>query len=62
MEKIKPLLPILRERKRYILYRIKGVESIEKDFIYKMIKNFLGELGISKAGVMILNNKENRGY
>jgi len=58
---IKPLLSSLKERKRYILYKIKGAERIEKEFIYNMIKKFLGELGTGKAGVMMLSNKENKG-
>ena len=61
MVQIKPLLSSLKERKRYILYKIKGAERIEKEFIYNMIKKFLGELGTGKAGVMMLSNKENKG-
>jgi len=61
VKKIKPLKPSLRERKRYILYKIIGVDYIDKEFLYKMIKNFLGELEIAKAGVMILNNNSNKG-
>ncbi|MBI2671555.1 hypothetical protein HYX16_01340 [Candidatus Woesearchaeota archaeon] len=61
MVKIKPLLSSLKERKRYLLYKITGVEKIEKEFIYEMIKKFLGELGTGKAGVMMLNSKGNKG-
>ena len=59
--KIKPLLPSLRERKRYILYTVKGTDFIEKEFLYQMIKQFLGELGMSKAGVNILGNSSIKG-
>ena len=58
VRKIKLLLPSLRERKRYILYKIEGIDFIEKEFLYNMIKQFLGELGMSKAGIIILGNKK----
>ena len=61
MVKIKPLLSSLKERKRYLLYKVTGVEKIEKGYVYKMIKRFLGELGTGKAGVMMLSSKGNNG-
>jgi len=59
--KIKILLPSLKERKRYIEYNIRGADNIDKEFIYNMIKKFIGELGMGKAGVMILKNNGNKG-
>ena len=61
MKNIKPLLPSLKERKRYLLYRINKAKTLDKEILYKMIKEFLGVLGMSKAGVMILNNDGDSG-
>ena len=61
MNKIKPLLPSLKERKRYILYKVCKTKHVDKEFLYKMMKKFLGEFTMSKAGVTILINKENAG-
>ncbi|MEK6937004.1 MAG: Rpp14/Pop5 family protein [Nanoarchaeota archaeon] len=60
MNKIKILLPSLRERKRYIEYRVIG-GFVEKEFLYSMIKRFIGELGMGKAGARILNHNGNKG-
>ena len=54
-------MPSLRERKRYIEYRIHGAINIEKEFIYNMIRRFIGELGMGKAGVSVLINEGNNG-
>ena len=61
MNKIKILLSSLRERKRYIDYRVKGASNIEKEYLYSMIKRFIGELGMGRAGVRILKNDETKG-
>ncbi len=58
---MKILLPSLRERNRYIEYKVKGTNNIEKEFIYNMIKKFIGELGMAKAGVRLLKNNGNKG-
>ena len=65
--KLKPLLPSLKEKKRYIVYEIIS----EKQFtprdataaIEKATKDFLGILGLSKAGIIILKErfKNNKG-
>ena len=63
---IKPVLPSLREKKRYIVYEVKaekGVnfEEVKKELEKKMLE-FLGELGYGKAGVRIMDNwKDNKG-
>ena len=55
---MKPLLPTLKERKRYILFQITSTEKIEKkivgDQVRKACLRFLGELGVAKAGVQFL--------
>ena len=62
--KIKPLLPSLRERKRYLAY-----EVISKSRFYDAIhvnkaildaaNKFLGNLGMSYAGIIPINEKWN---
>ena len=54
MIKIKPLLPSLREKPRYIKYKTE--KMLSKDCIYNGIKQFLGELGMAKAGVKMMDN------
>ena len=60
--KMKPLLPSLRERKRYVVYEIISKEPVSSarnvsKAIIKSSLGFLGELGCSKAGIMILEDK-----
>jgi ribonuclease P/MRP protein subunit POP5 len=62
--KIKPLLPSLREKKRYLAY-----EVISKNRFYDAVhvnksildaaKDFLGNWGMSHAGLIPLNDKWN---
>jgi ribonuclease P/MRP protein subunit POP5 len=62
--KIKPILPSLREKKRYLVFeiisesKIDNIKSISNE-IFDSCHNFLGELGMSKAGIIFLNNKYN---
>jgi len=63
---IKPVLPSLREKKRYIAYEIKAEKQLTfkevKPELEKKMLQFLGELGYGKAGVMITDLwEENRG-
>lgn len=55
---MKPLLPALRERKRYISFRVLCEKELEKDIISKCVNQaclqFLGELGMAKAGIQFL--------
>ncbi len=57
MIKIRPLLPSLKEKKRYILY--KG--EVSKNNLNKGIKDFIGEYGMAKAGLMFIKSKNNKG-
>ncbi len=54
---IKPVLPSLREKKRYIAYEIRAEKPLTfrevKTELEKKMLQFLGELGYGKAGVMI---------
>ena len=55
---MKPLLPSLREKKRYIVYKTISDNKIEPHQLQEAIKQqclkFLGELGYAKAGIQII--------
>lgn len=61
---MKPLLPTLREKKRYLVFevlsksRIKAFNEVAKAII-KSYHSFSGDLGLAKAGVMIMPDKWN---
>ncbi len=66
--KLKPLLPSLKERKRYLVFEIVSKSPISSakavsEAIMDVSTRFLGELGMAKAGIMVLNNKykDNKG-
>ena len=58
---MKPLLPTLREKKRYLAFEIITGTKISFDEISKSINKtvleFLGTLGASKAGIIIMKDK-----
>lgn len=58
--KIKPIMPCLKEKKRYISYRVvseKAInEKIARAAINSYMLKFLGELGYSKAGIIFLGH------
>lgn len=62
--KLKPILPSLREKKRYLVFEVISAQKVE-DFklVWNAIKNsclrFVGELGFAKAGMVPLENKWN---
>lgn len=62
--KLKPVLPSLREKKRYIVFEIISKERINdinrvSSAILDYSLQFLGQLGAAKAGIMVLSNKWN---
>ena len=59
MIKIKNLLPSLKERKRYILY--KSNKKMDRYDVERGLKNFLGELGFAKAGLRFIKHKDDKG-
>jgi len=66
MQKQKPLLPSLREKKRYVVFEVRSDKKISlkkvKDSINKESENFLGKLTLAKAGVVYLNDwKDQKG-
>jgi ribonuclease P/MRP protein subunit POP5 len=64
MVKIKPILPSLREKKRYLVFeiisknRIKSFPSISRA-IWDYSLQFLGEKGVAQAGIWLLPDKYN---
>ncbi|MAE42320.1 ribonuclease P protein component 2 [Candidatus Woesearchaeota archaeon] len=62
--KTKPLLPSLREKKRYLAYEVisqqKFNDAIEINHaIVNASNEFLGNLGMAKAGIITLNDQWN---
>ena len=61
--KLKILLPSLRERKRYILFKVISEEPINytflKEAITSSILKFYGELGFSKLSLKFLDERWN---
>jgi len=65
MMKIKPVLPSLREKKRYLAFEIISDKKIENttdisNAINTGCINFFGEQGMAKAGLIFLNDKYNK--
>ncbi len=60
MKKLKGLLPSLRERKRYIKFKVISEEPIEysdlEAAIFNIFLDFYGELGFSKLSLKILKD------
>ena len=58
MKDMKVLKPASKERKRYILIKIKSVCEVEKSFVSRLVAKaglqFLGEFGMAKAGIQVL--------
>ena len=62
--KLKPVLPSLREKKRYLVFEVISKERVNNfEAVSKAISNysleFLGQLGAAKAGIIPLANKWN---
>ena len=53
----------MRERKRYLLVKIEPADSIERRDLENAILNaylqFLGELGVAKAGILVMSDTYN---
>ncbi|HLD02862.1 MAG TPA: Rpp14/Pop5 family protein [Candidatus Nanoarchaeia archaeon] len=63
MIKIKSILPSLREKKRYMVFEIsKGNADMETSLkaIDHELRKFLGEIGYGKAGIMMVETKDNK--
>lgn len=62
-EKIKPLSPSLRERKRYLAFEIISSRKFDfkqvHDTILYSVKHIFGIIGLSSMGLIIIKNKYN---
>jgi len=62
---MKPILPTLKEKKRYIVFEAISEEKISKDDLEKTVnlglKDFLGKLLLAKSGARIMKTKNNKG-
>lgn len=62
MSKIKPILPSLREKKRYIAYEVISAKEVDhKKAITHETKSFLGELGLAKSNMMLIDHHKSGG-
>ena len=62
--KLKPILPSLREKKRYLAFEVISKERIGElnavsNAVYSASMQFMGYIEAAKAGVMMLSNKWN---
>lgn len=64
---MKPILPTLKERKRYILFKIYCKKELDKEKVAEQVLKaclqFLGELGVADGGIHFLPetwNKKNQ--
>ena len=61
MQKLKGLLPSLRERKRYIVFEVISKKSIQlqdlSKSIYKSLLQLFGETGAAKTGMLFIKDK-----
>ena len=65
MARIKPLLPTLRERKRYLAFEVLSEKELQwamiKKAIFDAMKEYVGIDGISDAGLLFVKNNGNKG-
>ena len=58
------LLPALKQKKRYVVFEIlsdaKYSEKEIKEIISSPTKEFLGDYGLAKAGIMFIKHKNNK--
>ena len=65
-KKQKPILPSLKEKRRYIAYEVKSDNNLSfnavKDSIIKESESYLGKLTMARAGVIFLDDwKDQKG-
>ena len=65
-ETIKPVIPSLREKKRYLHYVIEGGNKTRtaqevKAAVQQAIQQFLGDYGCAQAGIMLIENTDKEG-
>lgn len=61
---MKPIKPSAKERKRYILFKLKSDKEVEKGDVQKLViqagLQFLGELGMARSGLQFLPETWNK--
>lgn len=61
---MKPIKPSSKERKRYILFKLKSNTKVEKNDVQKLViqagLQFLGELGMARSGLQFLPKTWNK--
>ena len=60
--KLKPVLPSLREKKRYLVFEVISKQKInDAEQVSNAVRDaslqFLGQFGAAKAGIIVLSNK-----
>ena len=59
--KIKPIIPSLREKKRYLLFEVISAKKLDSDDIKlavnKKLKECLGTFGLAEAGILLVHDK-----
>lgn len=64
IQKLKPILPSIKEKKRYLVYKIVCEQKIDirdaKQAIDRQNLKFLGELLMSRANIMHINDLYNQ--
>ncbi|MEA3429979.1 MAG: Rpp14/Pop5 family protein [Nanoarchaeota archaeon] len=62
--KMKPLLPSLKEKKRYLVFEVMSESKFDFELVSRSMKktfnSFLGEIGMAKAGAYIMPEKWNK--
>jgi ribonuclease P/MRP protein subunit POP5 len=61
IKKIKPLLPTLKEKRRYLAFKLVSEQKLPdfrevKDQIISQALNFMGKFNYSKAGIQVLED------
>ena len=64
MQKLKPLIPILREKKRYVVFEVISKTPIKSlkavgDAVLDSFLSFFGTKELAKAGLIIIKDKFN---
>ncbi|HSU72948.1 MAG TPA: Rpp14/Pop5 family protein [Candidatus Binatia bacterium] len=64
MQKLKPVMPSLREKKRYLTFEVLSDAKLDVTHVAKAVTHavleFVGELGMAQMGVIVLTDLYNR--
>lgn len=64
MQKLKPVMPSLREKKRYLAFEVLSDAKLDISHVAKTLTHavlqFVGELGAAQMGVIVLTDLYNR--